>query len=102
MLIPGACQAVRMKPRCIDRKTGKITIATVYAVTSLHELPGVEGTYSEVTIPMEERIVGYLQEVWEKEAVGAGLWTPPSPNRLPDDHATSTPPLVSGLPTLEY
>ncbi|MFD3412154.1 hypothetical protein [Streptomyces cyaneofuscatus] len=91
-----------MKRRRIDRKTGKITIATVCAVTSRHELPGVEGTYSEVTIPMEERIVGYLQEVWEKEAVGAGLWAPPFPIRLPDDHAKSTPPLVSGLPTLEY
>ncbi|GGJ77094.1 hypothetical protein GCM10011583_05510 [Streptomyces camponoticapitis] len=25
-----------------------------------HELPGVEGTYSEVTVVMEERIVEYL------------------------------------------
>ncbi|MGW7398932.1 hypothetical protein ACWGH7_20840 [Streptomyces cyaneofuscatus] len=91
-----------MKRRRIDRKTCEITIATVYAGTSRHELPGVEGTYSGVTIPMEERIVGYLQEVWEKEAVGAGLWTPSFPIRLPDDHAKPTPPLASGLPTLEY
>src|SRR5690606_2365448 len=28
-----------------------------------HELPGVEGAYSEVTLAMEERIVGYLQRV---------------------------------------
>lgn len=67
-----------------------------------HELPGVEGTHSEVTIAMEERIVGYPQEVWEKEVVGAGLWTPPFPIRLPDDPAKSTPPRFSGLPTLEY
>lgn len=67
-----------------------------------HELPGVEGVYSEVTIAMEERIVGYLQEVWETEVVGAVLWTPPFPIRLPDDPAKSTPPLFSGLPTLEY
>ncbi|MFD6333787.1 hypothetical protein ACFWGI_29970 [Streptomyces niveus] len=36
-----------------------------------HELPGVEGTYSEVTVAMEERIVEYLQGVWEKEVVVA-------------------------------
>ncbi|NEA20178.1 integrase [Streptomyces halstedii] len=67
-----------------------------------HELPGVEGTYSEVTLAMEERIVGYLQRVWEKEVVGAGLWTPPSPIPLPDEQVKSASPLVSGLPVLEY
>ncbi|MDJ0460299.1 integrase [Streptomyces sp. H27-C3] len=67
-----------------------------------HELPGVEGTYSEVTLAMEERIVGYLQRVWEKEVVGAGLWTPTFPIRLPDDPAESAPPQFSGLPILEY
>lgn len=67
-----------------------------------HELPGVEGTYSEVTLAMEERIVGYLQGVWEKEVVGAGLWTPPFPMPLPDDLANPTPLLFSGLPVLEY
>ncbi|MYR69369.1 MULTISPECIES: hypothetical protein [unclassified Streptomyces] len=67
-----------------------------------HELPGVEGVYSEVTIAMEERIVGYLQGVWEKEVVGAGLWTPPFPIPLPDDPEISTSPLFSGLPVLEY
>lgn len=67
-----------------------------------HELPGVEGVYSEVTIAMEERIVGYLQGVWEKEVVGAGPWTPPFPIALPDDPEISTSPLFSGLPVLEY
>ncbi|WLQ44706.1 hypothetical protein P8A22_35315 [Streptomyces laculatispora] len=67
-----------------------------------HELPGVESTYSEVTLAMEERIVGYLQGVWEKEVVGAGLWTPPFPMPLPDDLANPSPLLLSGLPVLEY
>ncbi len=67
-----------------------------------HELPGMEGVYSEVTVAMEERIVEYLQRVWEKEVVGAGLWTPPFPMPLPDDLLKSTPPLFSGLPVLEY
>jgi predicted transposase YbfD/YdcC len=35
LLFPGACQAVQIKRRRTDRKTGKVTIATVYAVTSL-------------------------------------------------------------------
>lgn len=51
---------------------------------------------------MEERIVGYLQRVWEEEVVGAGLWTPSFPIRLPGDPAKSAPPQFSGLPTLEY
>lgn len=91
-----------MKRRRTDRKTCEATIATVHAVTSRHELPGMEGTNSEVTIAMEERIVGYLQEVWEKEVVGAGLWTLSIPIRLPDEPTQPAPPLSSGLPTLEY
>jgi hypothetical protein len=67
-----------------------------------HELPGVEGVYSEVTLAMEERIVEYLQGVWEKEVMGAGLWVAPSPTPLSDDLAKEAPPLVSGLPVLEY
>lgn len=67
-----------------------------------HELPGVEGTYSEVTVAMEERIVEYLQGVWEKEVVGAGLWTPSFPTPLPDDLVMAAPSLFSGLPVLEY
>lgn len=67
-----------------------------------HELPGIEGTYSEVTLAMEERIVEYLQAVWEKEVVGAGLWVPPFPIPSPDDLLNEAPPLFSGLPVLEY
>ncbi|QCX81123.1 hypothetical protein C9F11_37700 [Streptomyces sp. YIM 121038] len=67
-----------------------------------HELPGVEGTYSEVTVAMEERIVEYLQQVWEKEVVGAGLWTPPFPMPLPSGPAQAVPSLFSGLRVLEY
>jgi hypothetical protein len=62
----------------------------------------VEGTYSEVTIAMEERIVGYLQRVWEKEVVGAGLWILLIPIPLPHGPANPAPPLFSGLPILEY
>ncbi|MFD4530759.1 transposase [Kitasatospora sp. NPDC058397] len=35
LLFPGACQAVQVKRRRTDRKTGKTTIATIYEVTSL-------------------------------------------------------------------
>jgi predicted transposase YbfD/YdcC len=35
LLLPGARRAVQIKRRRTDRKTGKVTIATVYAVTSL-------------------------------------------------------------------
>ncbi|MFJ5720385.1 hypothetical protein [Streptomyces sp. NPDC093149] len=62
----------------------------------------MEGVYSEVTVAMEERIVGYLQRVWEKEVVGAGLWMPPFPMPLPEDLVTPAPLLFSGLPVLEY
>lgn len=67
-----------------------------------HELPGVEGVYSEVTVAMEEGIVDYLRRVWEKEVVGAGLWTPSFPMSLPDDLHDAAPSLFRGLPVLEY
>ncbi|MCT9004591.1 hypothetical protein AB0D33_40015 [Streptomyces sp. NPDC048404] len=51
---------------------------------------------------MEERIVVYLQRVWEKEVVGAGLWTPSFPAPLSDDLVKAAPPLFSGLEVLEY
>lgn len=66
-----------------------------------HELPGVEGVYSEVTVPMEERISGYLQAVWEKQVVGEGLWTPPFPMALPDDSSGGAFSLFSGLEVVE-
>lgn len=66
-----------------------------------HELPGMEGVYSEVTVAMEERIAAYLQGVWEKEVVGEGLWIAPFPIPLPDDLFGEVPPLFSGLRVLE-
>ena len=66
-----------------------------------HELPGVEGVYSRVTVGMETRIVEYLQAVWEKQVVARGLWTPPFPTRLPDDLLGESSPLFSGLPVID-
>lgn len=65
-----------------------------------HELPGMEGVYSEVTIASERRIVKYLQEVWEKQVASAGLWMPPFPTPLPDDLSEGGKVLFSGLPIL--
>lgn len=65
-----------------------------------HELPGMAGVYSEVTLSMEKRVVKYLQEVWEKQVVSAGLWVPPFPIALPDDLLGGTSSLFSGLPSL--
>jgi hypothetical protein len=62
-----------------------------------HELPGVEGVYSMVTRAMEERIVEYLQQVWEK-LLAQGAWLPPFPSRLPDGDAAVAAPQFSGLP----
>lgn len=65
-----------------------------------HELPGVEGVYSRVTIGMETRIVEYLQGVWEKRVLAPGLWVPSFPTRLPDDLLGGVFPLFSGLPVI--
>jgi Site-specific recombinase XerD len=65
-----------------------------------HEMVGVEGIYTRVTITMEERIVEYLQGVWEKEVVARGLWTPPFPNPLPIPPSLKGFPQFSGLPML--
>lgn len=62
-----------------------------------HELPGVEGVYSMVTQAMEERIVEYLQGVWEKMLSG-GVWLPPFPKLLPDEELAGPAPQFSGLP----
>ncbi|MEU7059159.1 hypothetical protein [Streptomyces sp. NPDC046197] len=67
-----------------------------------HEPACVERVHGEVTVAMEERIVEYLQGVWEKEVVGAGLWAAPFPTPLPDDLLSDGPSLFSGLPVLEY
>jgi hypothetical protein len=65
-----------------------------------HELPGMAGVYSEVTLSMEKRIVKYLQDVWEKQVESAGLWMPPFPIASPDDLFEGAKPLFSGLPRL--
>jgi len=65
-----------------------------------HELAGMAGVYSEVTLSMEKRIVKYLQEVWEKRVVAAGLWIPPFPTPLPDDLFPGEKMLFSSLPKL--
>jgi hypothetical protein len=65
-----------------------------------HEMPGMEGVYSEVTLSMEKRIVEYLQGAWEKQVVAAGLWMPPSPISLPDDLLGGASSLFSGLPSV--
>jgi hypothetical protein len=65
-----------------------------------HELPGMEGVYSNVTVAMEQRIVEYLQGVWEKRVVAQGLWRPPFPIASPDDLLGGLKPLFSGLPVL--
>ncbi|MFC8065415.1 integrase [Streptomyces sp. NPDC057293] len=64
-----------------------------------HELPGVEGVYSMVTRAMEERIVEYLQGVWEK-LMATGVWVPPFPTRLPEGAPEGVSALFSGLPEL--
>ncbi|MGW4759588.1 hypothetical protein [Streptomyces chartreusis] len=51
-----------------------------------HELAGIEGLYSNLTIKMERDIVESQQERWDTffQAAG-GLWMPPFPNPLPVD-----------------
>ncbi|MGW5430419.1 integrase [Streptomyces sp. NPDC004059] len=65
-----------------------------------HEVAGMEGVYSRVTIGMEKRIVEYLQSVWEKHVVAGGLWTPPFPIPLPSEPRADAPPQFSGLPVV--
>jgi hypothetical protein len=65
-----------------------------------HELPGVEGVYSMVTLAMEERIVEYLQGVWEK-FLARGLWLPPSPISLPSEGSQGAIPLFSDYPVID-
>lgn len=76
-------------------------IATVAKEARLgHEVAGMEGVYTNVTLAMERRIVEYLQGVWEKQVVSAGLWMPSFPMPLPEDLIGEAPPLFSGLPVL--
>lgn len=52
-----------------------------------HEVAGVEGLYSMVTLGMEKQIAATLQERWEKfiSQLPEGWELPPSPNPLPVD-----------------
>ena len=65
-----------------------------------HELPGVEGVYTMVTVSMEERIVEYLQTVWEKFC-STGPWMPPFPIALPDDQRNGPSSLFSDFRILD-
>nr|WP_260694876.1 ISAs1 family transposase [Streptomyces sp. IB201691-2A2] len=58
LLFPGARQAVQTKRRRTDRKTGKVTIATVYAVTSL--------TAEQATPPQLAKLI---RDHWKIEAL---------------------------------
>jgi predicted transposase YbfD/YdcC len=58
LLFPGARQAVQIKRRRTDRKTGKTTVKTVYAVTSL--------TAEQATPPQLARLV---RDHWKIEAL---------------------------------
>lgn len=76
-------------------------IATVAKEARMgHEVAGMEGVYSKVTIGMEMRIVEYLQGVWEKYVVARGSWTPPFPTCLPSAAPEGPAPLFSDLSVL--
>lgn len=76
-------------------------IATVAKEARMgHEVAGMEGVYSKVTLAMEGRVVGYLAEVWEKRVVSAGLWVAPFPTALPIDVAGVGFPQFSAIPVV--
>jgi predicted transposase YbfD/YdcC len=58
LLFPGAQQAIQIKRRRTDRKTGKTTVKTVYAVTSLS---------AEQATPA--RLAQLVKEHWQVEAL---------------------------------
>ncbi|MCX5506130.1 ISAs1 family transposase (plasmid) [Streptomyces sp. NBC_00053] len=58
LLFPGARQAVQLKRRRVDRKTGRISIKTVYAVTSLT---------AEQTTPAD--LASLIRDHWKVEAL---------------------------------
>ncbi|MEV7731576.1 hypothetical protein AB0O75_05565 [Streptomyces sp. NPDC088921] len=62
LLFPGARQAVQIKRRRTDRKTGKTTVTTVYAVTSL--------TAEQVTAAQLAELV---RDHWLRRSPGCGL-----------------------------
>jgi hypothetical protein len=55
-----------------------------------HELAGIRGLYSNLTLKMERDIVEAQQERWEKfHGAAGGLWMPPFPSSLPVDQGGS-------------
>ena len=58
LLFPGARQAVQLRRRRVDRKTGKVSIKTVYAVT---------GLTAEQTTPAE--LARLIRSHWKIEAL---------------------------------
>lgn len=62
-----------------------------------HELAGVRGLYSNLTLKMERDIMESQQARWENffQAAG-GLWMPPFPTPSPVDHPAVVSPQVSG------
>lgn len=51
-----------------------------------HDLAGVRGLYSNLTVKMERDIVESQQERWEAfHRAAGGLWVPPFPSSLPND-----------------
>jgi hypothetical protein len=62
-----------------------------------HELAGIRGLYSNLTIKMERDIVESQQERWDNffQAAG-GLWMPPFPTPLPVDQGIEESSQVSG------
>jgi hypothetical protein len=84
LLFPGASQAVQVKRRRVDRKSGKATITTVYAVTSLT---------ADQAAPA--RLAALIRGHWQVEALhhvsstSPSAKTPPPPG--PEPARTSWP-----------
>lgn len=55
LLFPGAPQAVQIKRRRTDRKSGKTTVKTVYAVTSLTAEQATPSQLARLVRPLEDR-----------------------------------------------
>jgi hypothetical protein len=65
-----------------------------------HELPGVEGVYSNVSPAMEARIVDHLQGVWEKFWASGPWFMPSFPKPFPDDQRMVPSSLFSDVPII--
>lgn len=65
-----------------------------------HEVQGVIGVYTAVSLEMEILIAEYLQRVWE-DFLSTDPWLPPFPIPLPDDVGKSAPPQFSDYEVIE-